>query len=491
VIAAHTNEAQSLGSAAANYAWFNGILDEFRVSTSARSADWILTEYRNQNTPATFYVVGAQENSGGLPQVATPTFNPAAGSYSSTQTVTISTATAGASIRYTTDGSTPTSSIGIIYAGPVSVSSSLTLKAIAYKSGMTDSLVGSAAYVIGGGSNWYNLAWSNRKAITIDHTRVSGGASLTNFPVLFSVTDANLKTVANGGSVGKTDGTDILFTAGDGVSKLDHELESYNPSTGQLVAWVRVPALSPAADTVIYTYYGNAAASNQQNGPGVWDSAYRGVYHLKETLTSSGQTVADSTANGFQGLSVGSWSGSQQAGGKVGGGLRFDGSSDSLDLKNLAFSGGTYTVSFWTNPVSSSGYIFDSSAAQRLVVDLGDYVPVPNALGVYDNGAWLALSSGLGSAQWMHVTLVLNSGSGTITGYVNGVATGTAPYSSVIAAHTNEAQSLGSAAANYAWFNGILDEFRVSTSARSADWILTEYRNQNTPATFYVVGAQE
>jgi hypothetical protein len=61
VIAAHTNEAQSLGSAAANYAWFNGILDEFRVSTSARSADWILTEYRNQNTPATFYVVGAQE----------------------------------------------------------------------------------------------------------------------------------------------------------------------------------------------------------------------------------------------------------------------------------------------------------------------------------------------------------------------------------------------------------------------------------------------
>lgn len=349
----------------------------------------------------------------------------------------------------------------------------------------------SAGYTITAGGTWYNLAWSNRKAITIDHTKVSGSSSLANFPVLFSVTDANLRTVANGGSVGKADGTDILFTAGDQVSKLDHELESYNPSTGQIVAWVRVSALSPVTDTVIYAYYGNAAASNQQNGPGVWDSAYRGVYHLKETLTSSGQTVADSTANAFQGLSVGNWSGSQQAGGKVGGGLRFDGSSDSVDLKNLAFSGGTYTLSFWTNPVSNNGYLLDSYGAQRLVVDLGDYAPVTNSLGVYDNGSWLSLSSALSAAQWMHVTLVFNSGAGTITGYVNGTAAGTAAYSSLITSHTNEPQNLGSAAFNYAWFNGILDEFRLSNSARSADWILTEYRNQNTPATFYAVGAQQ
>jgi hypothetical protein len=426
--------------------------------------------------------------------VATPTFNPPAGSYGSPQAVTISTATVGAFIRYTTDGSTPTSSVGTLYNNTaVSVSSSLTLKAIAYMAGMTDSAVASAAYTIstgGGGPAWYNPSWTNRKTVTIDHTKVTGALNLTNFPMLFSVTDANLKTVANGGSVGKVDGTDILFTAGDGITKLNHELESYNPSTGQIVAWVRVPTLSPVSDTVIYGYYGNASASNQQNGPGVWDSAYRGVYHLKETLTSSGQTVADSTSNGFQGLSMGTWNGSQQAGGKIGGGLRFDGGSDSLDLKNLAFSGGTYTVSFWTNPASNSGYIFDSYTAQRLVVDLGDYVPVPNALGVYDNGAWLALSTGLSPAQWVYVTLVLNSGAGTITGYVNGTVTGTAAYS-VITSHSNEAQSLGSGALNYAWFNGILDEFRLSTSARSADWILTEYRNQNTPATFYAVGAQQ
>ncbi|MCU1337785.1 MAG: alkaline serine protease [Bryobacterales bacterium] len=87
--------------------------------------------------------------------VATPTFAPAGGTYSSPQSVTISTTTAGASIRYTTDGSTPTSAVGIVYGGPVSVSSSLTLKAVAYKTGMTDSAVTSASYVItvGGSSN--------------------------------------------------------------------------------------------------------------------------------------------------------------------------------------------------------------------------------------------------------------------------------------------------------------------------------------------------
>ena len=81
-------------------------------------------------------------------QAASPTFTPAAGNYSSTQSVTIGTVTPGASIRYTTDGSAPSSTVGTLYSGPVSVSSNLTLKAIAYASGIADSAVASAAYTI-------------------------------------------------------------------------------------------------------------------------------------------------------------------------------------------------------------------------------------------------------------------------------------------------------------------------------------------------------
>jgi len=80
--------------------------------------------------------------------VATPTFSPVAGTYSSTQSVTISTATSDATLRYTTDGSTPTSTTGTIYSGAITVASTTTLKAIAYKSGLTNSAVVTAAYTI-------------------------------------------------------------------------------------------------------------------------------------------------------------------------------------------------------------------------------------------------------------------------------------------------------------------------------------------------------
>jgi hypothetical protein len=43
----------------------------------------------------------------------------------------------------------------------------------------------------------------------------------------------------------------------------------------------------------------------------------------------------------------------------------------------------------------------------------------------------------------------------------------------------------------WGWFDGILDEVRISNSARSAFWISTEYNNQNSPATFYSLGNQE
>jgi subtilase family serine protease len=80
---------------------------------------------------------------------AAPTFSPPAGTYSSAQNVAISSATSGASIRYTTNGSAPTETNGTLYSGPVNISSTATLMAIADKSGFTDSSVTSGLYTIG------------------------------------------------------------------------------------------------------------------------------------------------------------------------------------------------------------------------------------------------------------------------------------------------------------------------------------------------------
>src|SRR6202007_3044003 len=70
-------------------------------------------------------------------QAATPALSPAGGTYTSAVTVTIADSTSGATIYYTTDGSTPTSA-STPYSGPITLTQSATVKAMAAASGMTN-----------------------------------------------------------------------------------------------------------------------------------------------------------------------------------------------------------------------------------------------------------------------------------------------------------------------------------------------------------------
>ncbi len=80
---------------------------------------------------------------------STPTFTPTAGTHTGTQSVTISCAApSSVTIRYTTDGTTPTKSVGTVYSGAISVSATTTIKAIAYKDGCVDSEVASGTFTI-------------------------------------------------------------------------------------------------------------------------------------------------------------------------------------------------------------------------------------------------------------------------------------------------------------------------------------------------------
>ena len=87
------------------------------------------------------------EETAGTPTCATPTFSPAAGTYDQAQNVSISCATEGATIHYTTNGNDPTESSST-YSSAISVTSTTTIKAKAFKSGYTESSVASATYTL-------------------------------------------------------------------------------------------------------------------------------------------------------------------------------------------------------------------------------------------------------------------------------------------------------------------------------------------------------
>lgn len=148
-----------------------------------------------------------------LETVATPTFNPAAGEVASGTEVTISTATDGATIYYTTDGSTPTTSSN--QGTSVIITSATTIKAIAVKEGMANSEVATAQYTITGIVDYPTLETSN---VTL--TAGTNGSTAT----------VNGEEAIKVGTSSK--GGDMSVTVPAGTTKLHIHAAAWNGVTG-------------------------------------------------------------------------------------------------------------------------------------------------------------------------------------------------------------------------------------------------------------------
>ena len=337
--------------------------------------------------------------------------------------------------------------------------------------------------------------------MTLSHTNVSGSTALTNFPVLFSVTDPNLKTVANGGSVGKVDGSDILFTAADGLSKLNHEIESYNGATGQVAAWVQVPSLSPSADTVLYVYYGNASASDQQSKAATWNG-FAGVWHMNNAAAPA----LDSTAN-LSPAAVSHGAPAFGVAGQIDKGVGFNGAGDKLTANGAGMAGSTTaTWSGWINwgDFSNENIIGSLGPFGSLRLEgnngggytaWGPAILVTLSLNGQTNTQWAPAPS---LNTWHYVSLVADisqPASGEMKLYIDGQAQPLQTYAGNNGNNTgtfsNETVYFGGWIYDWFYGNGKLNEVRLTPAARSSDWVLTEYRNQSSPGTFFAVGAQQ
>jgi len=332
---------------------------------------------------------------------------------------------------------------------------------------------------------WHNAAWSFRKAIVIDHTKVA--AELTNFPVLINLTDGDLpdRALANG--------FDMLFTSFDGTNKLAHQIEYYSSSNGALIAWVNVPNLSSTTDTVLYLYYGNPAAANQQNATAVWTSNFRAVWHLEESGNGTAGEYKDASSNTNHAQGGGGLAGAVPARGtgKIGSAQSCDGANDYIvSGNNIGVSGGALrTLSFWVNLNTTN---------RAGIVGWGANAPDAEFEAGVRSGNLLLWAFGSGN-DWSPVA----------PAQTNSWRYHAITYDGTIARWYVDGAQVGSFTNNYATTNGqvfigyendsglssylsaTIDEVRVAGSTRSAGWIATEYNNQNSPGTFYLLGSPE
>lgn len=340
-------------------------------------------------------------------------------------------------------------------------------------------------------SDWYGVTWTRRKKLTIAKEKIPG--ALAGFAVLVDLTDAELQAHAQG------TGQDILFTASDGKTKLPHELELYDSPTGHVLAWVKT-WLDPASDHVLYLYFGNGAAGQQQNPTAVWDAEYVGVWHLGEPTADGGNTGTH--ANSVQGGVAGLQGGNSQYSGKIGFAQRFDG-SDTIAIgaaNAFAIGNSNATISAWiiSAATSDSGVVIYAPQSHVAGDQLFGLNHVAKKWG-HDEGwtNYLGVSGDATGTTWHHVAWTQEKDvSGTDDRwrvYLDGQEQGTM----TVAGRADPAGAtlrVGDGLAGTYFTQrlvGRVDELRISKIARSGAWLQACHDNQQDPGAWVSASAAE
>jgi hypothetical protein len=282
-------------------------------------------------------------------------------------------------------------------------------------------------------------------------------------------------------------GKRVQFLASDQTTILPYEVEYYNATSGseEAIYWVKVPTIAGnnANSSMVCVAYGNDPnGSDQDNKTGVWDSNFKMVQHMGGSGT--GGTVADSTVNANNGTRYGD---TTQVTGQVQYGQTFDGSGDYVsvaDNSGLSFPNETFTFSCWINTSQTSKndhkYFIAKGAGGNYEYQLSKYYNTNKAaVSIYNLSASAyneVISAGnINDGTWKLITGTADGS--TLRLYINGTVE--ASTASITASMGNGSAALtlaqrGDVGAN-GYYAGLLDEIRISSTARSADWIKLEY----------------
>ncbi|HEX6429891.1 MAG TPA: DUF2341 domain-containing protein [Niastella sp.] len=342
------------------------------------------------------------------------------------------------------------------------------------------------------------------KTITIQGSQILG--TVTNFPVLISLTDNSLRTVANGGRVRNANGYDIVFTLPDCSTILPMQIERYVATTGEFVAWVRLPTLINGSNTIIYMFYGKTGVASDPSSTTVWDANYMGVYHFNNSIndgTSNSRNLTESATNT-----------ANLTGSKIGEGRRlansptFVSSASGRYLKlpdnifntvtDFTFEGWVYLDDVATNWERIFDFGRNTNFNMFLCPSIGNTAGGIKrfAITTGGNGTEQQVNSitSTGTGAWHHFALTIDATANTGVLYYDGAANATNTGGITLdpsSLGTNDANYFGRSqyAADHGLY-GNFDEFRISNTTRNANWIATSYNNQNSPSTFYTETAE-
>ncbi len=350
----------------------------------------------------------------------------------------------------------------------------------------------------------YANGYGHRRRILVPPRQ--DGETVTGFVLLLEERGDWLRSVANGGEVESDQGFDLRFELEDGT-RLDHEIDSYDPVAGRLRVWVRVPSWDQTIPLHLFLYHGKTGlAVSEENPTAVWQD-YLAVWD-----TASGR---DRTGNGRDLTPAG-----VAAGNLVGPAGVFDGNADER-LGDGVFLDGLGALCVQA-VVRADAAILGTRDARILLQ--GDPAASPGQLGLdlfYDSSGYFG-----GAPRTVKFALMTTDGSVQIEGpgriqsserqvlaaswqagrlpelYIDGEAVaaswaGLAGQQGAVAGGltsmvAGRPLSIGLGALNPArsWI-GLIDEVRISTLVPSAGRLAAEARNLLDPSAFYGIGDGE
>lgn len=303
------------------------------------------------------------------------------------------------------------------------------------------------------------------------HTDFPAYVDLSNMPSSF------WDNVTNGGGDIRCYSDETLTT------ELPREVVSCDTATDTGELWVKT---GMTTTTVVYiTVDGTStepSASATYGKNNTWNSGYKGVYHL--------QTGNDSTSNANNGSGAFS---AGASGGQIGGAINFNGSSQYMKLGHIS---SFYTPNSSTELTVSAWIKADATNGTRNISVYGDGSHIwIFRLNSGNLQAYIRESGGtyrLASSAYTDTTnlnyVVLSYGSDDVNRlYVNGSETNTVNGDGTLFNGPDDPPCIGAYTTPSDYFDGIIDEVRISNVGRSANWITTEYNNQDDPGTFWTI----